>query len=132
MLLVPAWRISTKRLYLICSVVGILSLASLGILLWGKTQAAGPPRGGLTRTQAIQAAWEHVDPGALGVTSAEVREDFNTGFDLPVHHWAWILTFNGTWQLLCSGACDRTTEWVAIDYGSGVWIASQYSYPNRR
>ena len=73
-----------------------------------------------------------MDPGALGVTSAEVREDFNTGFDLPVHHWAWIVTFNGTWQLLCSGACDRTTEWVAIDYGSGVWIASQYSYPNRR
>jgi len=131
MVLVQVWRISTKRLYVISSVVVILSIASLAILFWGMTQA-GPPRGGLTRTQAIQAAWEHVDPGALAVASAEVRKDFNPGFDLPVHPWAWVVTFNGHWQLLCSGACDRTTEWVAIDYGTGVWIASQYSYPNRR
>jgi len=130
--MIPALRVSTRRLVVIGSIVTVLSLASLGILAWGATQGGGPPRGGLTRTQAIQAAWDHVDPGAVGVASAEVRQDFNTGFDLPVHQWAWIVTFNGHWQLLCSGACDRTTEWVAIDYGTGIWIASQYSYPNRQ
>ena len=130
MLLVPAWRISTKRLYAICVVVFILSVASLAILIWGPA-LAGPPRGGLTRTQAIEAAWPHADAGAVGVVSSEVRRDFNTGFDLPVHRWAWVVTFSGHWQLLCDGACDRTTEWVAIDYSTGVWIASEYSYQPR-
>jgi len=128
MLLVPAWRISTKRLYAICAVVGILSLASLGLLLWGKTQA-GPPPGGLSRSQATQAAWTHVDAGATAVASSELRKDFNTGFDLPVHRWTWVVTFYGHWELLCQGPCDRTTEWVAIDYSTGQWIASEYSYP---
>lgn len=114
-----------------CVIVGVLAIAALATLIWGRTWD-GPPRGGLTRTQAIQAAWNHVDSGAIGVASSEVRQDFNTGFDLPVHHWAWVVTFYGHWSLLCGGGCDRTTEWVAIDYGTGVWIASQYSYPNRR
>jgi hypothetical protein len=129
-MVVPILPVSKRRILILGSIVTVLALASLGILAWGQSQAGGPPRGGLTRTQAIQAAWDHVDPGAVGVASAEVRQDFNTGFDLPVHHWAWIVTFNGHWQLLCSGPCDRTTEWVAIDYGTGIWIASQFSYPS--
>jgi hypothetical protein len=129
MVLIPAWRISTRRLLVIGSVVAALSIASLGILVWGVAQSARPPHGGLTRAQAIQAAWEHVDAGAVSVASSEVRKDFNTGFDLPVHRWSWVVTFNGHWQLLCQGPCDRTTEWVAIDYSTGSWIASQYSYP---
>lgn len=128
MVLVPARLISTKRVFVLAALVGILSIASLATLILVVPQA-GPPRGGITRAQAIQAAWEHVGTGAEGVTSAEVRKDFNTGFDIPVHRWSWVVTFYGHWQLICQGACDRTTEWVAIDYGTGVWIASQYSYP---
>ena len=129
-MVVPVLPVSQRRILILGSVVTVLALASLGILVWGMSQAGGPPRGGLTRTQATQAAWEHVDKGAIGVASVEVHKDFNTGFDLPVHHWAWIVTFYGHWELLCTGACDRTTEWVAIDYASGNWIASQYSYPS--
>jgi hypothetical protein len=128
MVLISARLVSTKRLFAISAVVVLLVLGSVALVLWGTTQG-GPPGGGLTRTQAIQAAWNHADKGAVGVASSEVRKDFYTGFDLPIHHWAWIVTFYGHWQLLCDGACDRTTEWVAIDYGTGVWIASQYSYP---
>jgi hypothetical protein len=131
MVTVPGFRVSIRRLILISSITTVLALVSLGVLLLG-TRQAGPPRGGLTRTQAIQAAWEHVDPGALSVATADVRQDFNTGFDLPVHPWAWVVTFNGHWQLLCQGGpegCNPTTEWVAIDYYAGSWIASEYSYP---
>jgi hypothetical protein len=123
--------VGRKRLIVMCVIVAVLSSAALVILIWGRVQD-GAPRGGLTRTEAIQAATAHVDSGAIGVASSEVRKDFNTGFDLPVHRWVWVVTFYGHWELLCDGACDRTTEWVAIDYGTGEWIASQYSYPNRR
>jgi hypothetical protein len=131
MVLIRARRVSTKGLWAIAAVVVLLAIGSVALLIWGTAQA-GPPRGGLTQTQAIQAAWNHADIGAIGVASSEVRQDFHTGFDLPVHHWTWVVTFYGHWQLLCDGACDRTTEWVAIDYGTGGWIASQYSYPNRK
>jgi hypothetical protein len=127
MALIPAGLLSIKRLLAIGAMVVLLAIGSLAILIWAPAQA-GPPRSGLTRTQAIEAAWPHADAGAIGVVSSEVRKDFNTGFDLPIHHWAWVVTFYGHWQLLCDGACDRTTEWVAIDYSTGVWIASQYSY----
>jgi hypothetical protein len=130
MILIPVLPVSRKRIVIISLVVSLLSIAALAILLWAAVPA-GPPRGGLTRAQAIAAAWEHVNPGAVGVASAAVQKDFNTGFDLPVHHWTWIVTFYGHWELLCQGACDRTTEWVAVDYFSGTWIASQYSYPSR-
>jgi hypothetical protein len=128
MVLVPVLPVSKRRILLLGAIVMVLALASLTILFFG-VATAGPPRGGLTRAQAIQAAWEHVDAGAVSVASSEIRQDFNTGFDLPVHRWAWVVTFNGHWQLLCQGPCDRTTEWVAIDYSTGSWIASQYSYP---
>jgi hypothetical protein len=129
MVLIRARLVSTKRLFAIAAVVVLLAIGSLAILIGGTAQT-GPPRGGPTRTQAIQAAWTHADTGSLSVVSSEVRKDFYTGFDLPVHRWAWVVTFYGHWQLLCDGACDRTTEWVAIDYGTGAWIASQYSYPS--
>ena len=128
MVLIRTRLVSTKRLLAIGIVVVLLAIGSLVVLIWGATQG-GPPRGGLTRTQAVQAAWNHADRGALSVLSSEVRKDFNTGSDLPIHRWAWVVTFYGHWQLLCDGPCDRTTEWVAIDYGTGEWIASEYSYP---
>jgi hypothetical protein len=132
MVLIPARLVSTKRLFAIGAVVVLLAIGSLVLLIWGTAQA-GPPRGGLTQTQAVQAAWKHADSGALRVLSSEVRKDFYTGFDLPVHRWAWVVTFTGQWHLLCQGGpegCDPTTEWVAIDYSTGDWIASQYSYPS--
>ena len=117
-----------KRRILFLAVIGlVLSLASVAILVWANA-TTGPPRGGLTRNQAIQAAWEHVDQGAISVSSSQLIQDFNTGFDLPVHRWVWVVTFSGPWQLLCKGPCDRTTEWVAVDYSTGDWIASEYSY----
>ena len=128
---VLARLVSTKRLFAIGAVVVLLAIGTLVLLIWG-TEQGGPPRGGLTQTQAVQAAWNHVDNGALSVVSSEVRKDFKTGFDLPVHHWAWVVTFTGQWHLLRQGGpegCDPTTEWVAIDYSTGDWIASQYSYP---
>jgi hypothetical protein len=128
MRLVPAYSVSRKRLLVLGGVGLLLSVAVLVLLLW-----SSPPRGGLTRAQAIQAAWTHVDKGAVAVSSAEVRQNFNTGFDLPIHRWAWVVTFSGQWHLLCQGGpegCDPTTEWVAIDYSTGDWIASQHSYPS--
>jgi hypothetical protein len=124
MVVVP---LSTKRLRIICFIVIVLALASLAIALWPRS-----PHGGLSRSQAIQVAWKHVETGAVSVSAAEVRHNFNTGFNLPVHSWAWVVTFNGRWHLLCEGAagsCDPTSEWVAIDYYSGDWIASEHAYP---
>ena len=100
MALIPAGLLPIKRLLAIGGVVVLLAIGSLAILVWAPAQA-GPPRGGLTRTQAIEAAWPHADAGAVGVVTSEVRKDFNTG------------------------------EWVAIDYSTGGRIASQYSYQAR-
>jgi hypothetical protein len=105
----------------------VLGLALLAIRLWPTS-----PHVGLSQAAAIQIAWAHVDQGATGVSSAEVRHDFHTGFDIPIHDQTWVVTFAGQWHLLCAGGCDPTTEWVAIDYDTGEWIASQYSYPSSR
>ena len=90
------------------------------------------PHGGLTQADAIRVAQAHVDQGSTSIRSAELRQDFHTGFDLSPHPWTWVITFNGQWHLLCQGSgdtCDSTTEWVAVDYYTGDWIASQFSYP---
>jgi len=120
-------------LLVLCGLVVVVALAALAI----GVERANDPGKGIPRADAIQRAWQHMDPGGVAVASAELRHDFQTGFDLPTHSWAWVVTFTGQWRLLCSGhdpsgACDPTTEWVAIDYYTGDWIASQYSYPNRR
>jgi hypothetical protein len=97
-------------------------------------QPPDSPGSGISRSDAIQLASEHTDSGAVTLRSAEIKRDFQTGFDLPRHHWAWVVTFNGQWHLLCSGhvtdgSCDPTSQWVAIDYYTGQLIASQFSYP---
>jgi len=127
MIRIPELRVGTKRLVILASAVITLALASLAFLLW-----TSPPHGGLTKAQAVQTAWTHVNDGATGVTSAEIRRNFDTGLGVPIHDWSWVVTFRGQWHLLCQGApssCDPTSEWVAIDYFTGDWIASQYSYP---
>jgi hypothetical protein len=91
------------------------------------------PGKGMSREDAVQRAWHHTSPGAVAVVSAEVREDFNTGSEaIPIHHWSWVVVFRGSWDLLCiagpTSSCHRTTEWVAIDYYTGDWIASEFSY----
>jgi hypothetical protein len=110
-----------------CRLTIVLGMALLATRLW-----LASPHVGLSQAAAIQIAWTHVDQGATGVSSAEVRHNFRTGFDIPIHDQAWVVTFAGQWHLLCAAACDPTTEWVAIDYKTGEWIASQYSYPSRR
>ena len=114
------------RLLLVAGLIVLLSLGFLAAKFWPS------PTGGLSEAAAIQMARDHVDPGATGVVSAEVRHNFHTGFDIPMHDQAWVVTFSGQWHLLCDGGCDPTTEWVAIDYYTGKWIASQYSYPQRQ
>ena len=115
--------------------LGGLAVVVLLVAVLGR-QPAELPGKGISRSDAIQAAWQHAGSGAVAVMSVEIRQNFNTGFDLPSHRWAWVVTLNGQWHLLCSGhttdrSCDPTTQWVAIDYFTGEWIASQYSYPAR-
>jgi hypothetical protein len=123
----PAKIATTRLLFLVAGLIVALGVGFLAVKLWPTS-----PHGGLSQAAAVQRAWTHVDPGATGVVSAEVRHNFQTGFDIPIHDQVWVVTFSGQWHLLCEGGCDPTTEWVAIDYSTGEWIASQYSYPTRR
>jgi hypothetical protein len=130
MMLLKTGRFSWKRRLLGLGVLAVVVAvaAALG------NQPLDTPGSGISRSEAVQLASEHTDSSAVTVRSAEIKRDFQTGFDLPRHHWAWVVTFNGHWQLLCSGhvtdgSCDPTSQWVAIDYYTGQWIASQFSYP---
>ncbi len=123
-------RFSGKRLLLVLGGVAVLMtfVAIFGL------QSVDRPGSGISQSDAIQLGWNHTGHGAVSVRSAEIKRNFQTGFDLPTHHWAWVVTFNGQWQLICSGhvtdgSCDPTSQWVAIDYYTGQWIASQFSYP---
>ena len=94
----------------------------------------GYPHGGVAQNAAIRFASNLTDPGAQGVVSAVVQHDIASpmGGGNDIHQWVWLVTFRGQWHLLCSGtsdACNPTTEWVAIDYYTGAWIRSEYSYP---
>jgi hypothetical protein len=113
-----------KWLLISGSLVALLAIGVAIFTLW-----PSGPHGGLTREDAIRIARTHAGSQATSVISAEIRKDFNTGFDLPAHHWSWVVTFNGNWELICTGACSRTSQWVAIDYYTGQWIASEYAYP---
>lgn len=117
---------TARRLFVLVGLVILLCIGFLAIRIWTITP------NGLSRAAAIQIAWTHVDSGATAVLSAEVRSNYQTGFDIPVHPRAWVVTFSGQWHLMCQGTCDPTTEWVAIDYYTGEWIASEYSYPAHR
>lgn len=123
-------RFSRRRMLLL---LGILAVVVAVVTVLGMQSPDSPGRG-ISRSDAVQLAWLHTGQGALTVRSAEIKQNFQTGFDLPTHHWAWLVTFNGQWHLLCSGhvtdgSCDPTSQWVAIDYHTGQWIASQFSYP---
>ena len=113
--------------------LGGLGVVITAVVVLGVEQLENPGSG-ISRSNAVQLAWQHSGTGALIVRSAEIKRNFQTGFDQPTHRWAWVVTFNGQWHLLCSGhttdgSCDPTSQWVAIDYYSGQWIASQFSYP---
>jgi len=123
-------RFSMKRMLLLLGGLAVIVAVVTALAL----QSPDRPGNGISASDAVQRAWEHSNQGAITVRSAEIKRNFVTGFDLPTHHWAWVVTFNGQWHLLCSGhvtdgSCDPTSEWVAIDYYTGRWIASQYSYP---
>jgi hypothetical protein len=116
----------------------VLLLGGLAVVITAAVvlgvQQLESPGSGISRSNAIQLAWQRSGTGALTVRSAEITRNFQTGFDQPTHRWAWVVTFNGQWHLLCSGhttdgSCDPTSQWVAIDYYTGQWIASQFSYP---
>jgi len=119
-----------KRMLLLLGGLAVIVAVVTALAL----QSPDRPGNGISASEAIQRAWEHSGEGAVGVRSAEIKRDYVTGFDLPTHHWAWVVTFNGQWHLLCSGhvtdeSCDPTSQRVAIDYYAGQWIASQFSYP---
>jgi hypothetical protein len=110
-----------------------LSVVVLVVLLLG-VESLKRPGNGISRSDAINVAWQHTGSGVVAARSAEVTHNFQTGFNLPTHRWAWVVTFSGQWHLLCSGhtadaSCDPTFQWVAIDYYTGQWIASEFSYP---
>lgn len=94
-----------------CSVLAVLVIGLAIVKLWPTV-----PRGGLSQADAIRIARTHAGPQVTRVISAEIRENFNTGFNLPAHRWSRVVTFSGRWELICTGACGRTSEWVAIDY----------------
>jgi hypothetical protein len=125
-------RFSRKRVLLLLGGLALVVtvVAALGL------QSLDRPGRGISRSDAVKLAWEHSGQGAVTVHSAEIKRNFQTGFDLPTHRWAWVVILNGQWHLLCSGhvtdrSCDPTSQWVAIDYYTGQWIASQFSYPAR-
>ena len=125
---------SRKRTLFLLGGLAVVAVVVIALVLALGNQPPDTPGSGISRSDAIQLAWAHTGSGAVSVRSAEMRRDFQTGFDLPKHHWAWVVTFNGQWQLLChghltDGSCDPTSQWVAIDYYTGQWIASQFSYP---
>jgi len=113
-----------RRLLLLAGLVVVLGLGGLGYFFSQRPAATG-----ISQATAIRIARVHADSGLTDVQSAEIRHNFDTGFGLRIHSLSWVVTFNGHWQLICTGACDRTSEWVAIDYYTGEWIASEYSYP---
>jgi len=83
--------------------VVVVVVALLGV------QSLERPGTGISRSDAIKVAWS---------TRAPVRSPSTPP----------------TWHLLCSGhttdgSCDPTSQWVAIDYYTGEWIASEFSYP---
>ena len=113
--------------------LGAILVVVLLVALLG-AQSLERPGFGISRPDAIKAAWEHVGPGAVAVNSAEIKHHFQTGLNVRAHSWAWVVIFSGQWHLLCSGhttdgSCDPTSQWVAIDYYTGEWIASEFSYP---
>ena len=126
-------RLSKKRTLLLLGGLALIVTVVTVVTALGLRSMDNPGKG-ISGSDAVQRAWDHAGQGAVTVRSAEIKRNFVTGFDLPTHHWAWIVTFNGQWHLLCSGhvtdgSCDPTSEWVAIDYYTGEWIASQHSYP---
>jgi hypothetical protein len=128
--MLAARRLTTKRVLVLVGVLALIGLGLVTLIVWPSV-----PHGGLSQADAVQIAWRHADSGAVAVVSAEVRGNFNTEHDRPIHRWAWVVTFSGQWHLLCQGAaegCDPRSEWVAIDYYTGEWIASQHSYPSHR
>jgi len=125
--------LSRERLLLILAGLALVVTVVTAVTALG-VQSPDSPGKGISRSDAVQMAWQHSGQGAVTVRSAEIKRNFVTGFDLPTHHWAWVVTFDGQWHLLCSGhvtdgSCDPTSEWVALDYYTGRWIASQHSYP---
>jgi hypothetical protein len=128
-------RFSKKRMLPLLG--GLVMVVTIAVGLALGVQPPDKPGSGSSQSDAVQLAWQHAGTGAVTVRSAEIKHDFHTGFDMPTHHWAWVVTFNGQWQLLCSGhvtdmSCDPTSQWVAIDYYTGQWIASQFAYPTGR
>jgi hypothetical protein len=129
-MIVAARRLTSKRVLILVGALALIGLGLVTLKLW-----LSGPHDGLSQADAGQITWRHTDSGAVAVASAEVRGNFNTGHNLPIHRWAWVVTFSGQWHLLCQGAgegCDPRSEWVAIDYYTGEWIASQHSYPSHR
>jgi hypothetical protein len=130
----PAGRLSRRRTLLLLGGLAVAITVVMALVMALGNQPPDTPGSGISRSDAIQLAWAETGSGAVSVRSAEIKRDFQTGFDVPKHHWAWVVIFNGQWQLLCSGhvtneSCDRTSQWVAIDYYTGQWIASQFAYP---
>jgi hypothetical protein len=110
-------------LVVMAAVMGLLLVSALVYV--SRSQGGDEPSGGVSQAGAITAARAHANGGATDVMPAEVRHNVTTpyGHAVPVHPFAWVVTFRGRWQLLCDGstaACNPTSEWVAVDYYTGA------------
>lgn len=123
---------STIRRALLTGVLVCPSLAA--IIVAATTSSPGNPGVGIAQDAAIHIARGVADTGVVGLASAVVRHDVTSRYPggRDIHQWVWLVTFRGQWQLLCSGSsdsCNPTTEWVAVDYYTGAWLRSEFSYP---
>ena len=108
----------------------LLTPSAVAVLV--ATSDAGPRTPGVTRDTAIRVARNLTDPGATDLLSAVIKHDVvATWGGNEIHQWVWLVTFRGQWHLMCSATsdtCDPTTEWVAIDYHTGAWVRSEFSF----
>jgi hypothetical protein len=121
----------SRRRLLIAAVLACSAVAALLVAI--SVDQPFDPHGGITRSAAIALAQTHVDPGASSGASAVVRHDVMRPWPggRDIHLWVWLVTFRGQWELMCAGSgCSPTTEWVAIDYYTGAWMGSEYTYPS--
>jgi len=90
-------RFVRHRVLLLLGGLAVVITAAVVLAL----QQAESPGSGISRSDAIQLAWGLSGTGAVSVKSAEIKRNFDTGLDQPTHRWAWVVTFNGQWHLLC-------------------------------
>src|SRR5207302_1461212 len=72
--------LSRKRLLLILAGLALVVTVVTAVTALG-VQSPDSPGKGISRSDAVQMAWQHSGQGAVTVRSAEIKRNFVTGFD---------------------------------------------------